>query len=85
MLVSKVKRTNMIKPGGVDKMSDKLKEAYEKALEINEKNRKVATCLEAGVCPICAGENIEQYTNDQGFKFSDQYECSDCNTIIEKV
>lgn len=66
-------------------MSNKLDEAYKKALEINEDNEKIMTCLLARVCTECAGENIEQYVNDQGFKFSDRYKCPDCGAIIEEV
>lgn len=66
-------------------MSDKLNEAYKKALKINENNIKTMMCLSVGICPNCAGENLERYTNDQGFKFSDRHKCPDCGTITEEV
>lgn len=58
---------------------DKMDEAYKKALVVKERRAKFFTCLKNGICPHCAGENLQHFINKEGFECGDDYECPDCS------
>ena len=53
-------------------MSDKLDEAYAKAIKKKERDEKIRVCLLADICPECAAGHLELYETDNGFKFTDK-------------
>ena len=63
-------------------MSDKLDEAYAKAIKKKERDEKIRVCLLADICPECAAGHLELYETDNGFKFTDKYKCFNCGNVI---